>query len=646
MKHLFYTATVVLILAGCTPVSSEIVIEKPRKSEMLQDYYISRVEKNMEQTRRAVAKAGTRQDALRLVESARKKVQASFKNVKSLLPVESRCTGVANFPGYKVEKHLIRTRENFSMSVNLFLPDKGKKPFPAIIFLAGHATNGKSGYLRACVNFALRGFAVLSADPIHQGERWQFEKYSMVHGHNILNRQLLTLGENFSDWRLHDAVQLVNFLQSRSDIDHARIGVNGNSGGGTMTALLSAYDRRIAASAPSCYITTFYHNALNELPTDGEQNPASFIANKGEMLDLVLAHAPKPYRILAQQHDFFDIRGALMTYNMAKKIYRLLGAEENISITVAPHGHGYSEELRSSAYEFFGKHFNVKCDPKEEAVKLPAHKELWCSATGQLLDLPGESSVQNIIAKRALELKKQRAQKKVSPESMKKQLTKLLALPARINTTDHILLQHVRNRQRDLFLRTGIRTEPGITATLYGIYNRHNVQGNAKFSSNVELLVPESGCYDVLPGLMPLDPKAELRGIDYRGCGESQVYGGFHANYQLDYHYSALGLMMDEPLLGRRVLDVLAAIKFLHSQGVKKITLRSEGLGVIPAVFAAVLSDIPVKLHLDKKVPTYTEHALSPDAPFPQSFVPNGILKLTDLDELIELFPERFIKTR
>ena len=643
MKFQFYAAVAALIFTGCTTVSPSIVIERPRKSEMLQNYYLARIQDNMNQTRLAVANARTKQDALRLVERARKKVQASFKNVKRDLPVRSRCTGTVKFPGYKVEKHLIRTRDKFSMSVNLYLPDNGKKPFPAIIFLAGHATNGKSGYLSACVNFALRGFAVLSADPIHQGERWQFDNYSMVHGHNVLNRQLLTLGENFSDWRLHDAVQLVNFLHTRQDIDHTRIGVNGNSGGGTMTALLTACDRRIAAAAPSCYITTFYHNVLNELPTDGEQNPAAFIANNGEMLDLVLAHAPKPYRILSQQHDFFDIRGALMTYNMAKKIYRLLGAEKNISITVAPHGHGYSGELRSSAYEFFGKHFNVKCSPKEQPVELPSHKELWCSPSGRLLDLPGETSAQAIIAKRALELKKQRSLKKISPAEMRKQLVRILALPSVIGTPYHSLLQHVRNKQLDLFGRTGINTEPGITVTLYGIYKRHGVQRNSKFSSEIELLIPEKGCYEELPELMPLNEKAELRGIDYRGCGDSQLYGGFYANYQLDYHYSSLGVMMNEPLIGRRVLDVLATIKFLHAQGVKKITLRSKGLGVIPALFAAVLSEIPVKLYLDKKVPTYTEHALSPDGPIPQSFVPNGILKLTDLDELIALFPERFI---
>ena len=74
--------------------------------------------------------------------------------------------------------------------------------------------------------------------------------------HNVLNRQLLPLGEDFSQWRLQDAVQLINVLESRKEIDPARIGVMGNSGGGTMTAFLAAYDRRIAAATPGLTVVS------------------------------------------------------------------------------------------------------------------------------------------------------------------------------------------------------------------------------------------------------------------------------------------------------------------------------------------------------------------------------------------------------
>ena len=98
-------------------------------------------------------------------------------------------------------------------------------------------------------------------------------------------------------------------------------------------------------------------------------------------------------------------------------------------------------------------------------------------------------------------------------------------------------------------------------------------------------------------------------------------------------------------MIGRKVLDILGTLHFLRSQGVKEIRLRSEGLGIIPAIFAAVLSEEPVKLDLEnQKIPTYTGHVLDPAAPIPQSFIPMGILKVTDLDELIRLFPDKFIR--
>ena len=158
--------------------------------------------------------------------------------------------------------------------------------------------------------------------------------------HNILNRQLLALGESISDWRVWDGIRAIDYLLSRSEVDPARIGVNGNSGGGTLTAMIAANDDRVAATVPSCYITTFLSNVENELPVDGEQAPRGFLANGGEMADLLLAQAPRPVRILSQSADFFDVRGTNETYAMLKKIYTLLGKPENISVVYGPDGHG------------------------------------------------------------------------------------------------------------------------------------------------------------------------------------------------------------------------------------------------------------------------------------------------------------------
>ena len=635
MKYFFYLLILAVCVSGCS--TPALLIERPHKSEMLQNFYLERARKNLEAAQKRIAKAKTKEDALKLVKQAQAKVRKSFGSITPLSPVQYRKTGMLDYPDYTVEKLLIKTREGFTMSAGLFLPKNGQKKFPAVIVLSGHTQSGRLGYRLPVINLVKRGFAVLNADPIHQGERRQFKELPSVVGHNVLNRQLLAVGEDFAQWRLNDAVQLVNFLESRKEIDPARIGVQGNSGGGTMTAFLAAYDRRIAAAAPACYITTFYHNILSELPADGEQMPSRFFAEGGEMIDLILAHAPKPYRILAQKYDFFDIRGAFVTYEMAKKIYKLLGAEENISMTIGTGEHGFNRELREGSYQFWSKYFNIKCDPVDRKITIPTVKELYSTPTGQVLELPGEKNAQQLIAQKALALKKERAQKKWGAEAVKKELFKVLNIPQKIKVPYFRQLRHARVPGGTPLFRMGVETDKGILVTIYS-------QGRAHFfKEKMELLISEKGSYDHLAGMKPFDPAFELRSVDCRGCGDSMPYGGLYEPYDQDYHYASLGVMWDEPLIGRKVFDILNVIRFLPTQGVKEIRLRSEGLGIIPAIFAAVLSDVPVKLYLEGPVPTYTNHALDPNAPLPQSFIPGGILKVTDLDELVKLFPDRFI---
>ena len=95
--------------------------------------------------------------------------------------------------------------------------------------------------------------------------------------------------------------------------------------------------------------------------------------------------------------------------------------------------------------------------------------------------------------------------------------------------------------------------------------------------------------------------------------------------------------MLNESMTGKRVKDVLSAVELLYAQGAKEVTLSASGIGVIPAVFAAFLSERPVKIKLPEKITTYREALADDFAPIPQSMIPAGILKLTDLDEIIKL---------
>ena len=616
--------------------------------ETLQRYYQNIFRENMLRYREAVESASSREDALKLVTAARERVKNSFNAFPAeKCELNARTLETVDFPEFTLEKVLFESRRNFTVTANFYLPKKGNGKFPAVLFLSGHADKAKadSSYVKIPTMLARKGCAVLAIDPIHQGERMQFFGENVPHlcaGHNILNRQLLALGESISDWRVWDGIRAIDYLLSRSEVDPARIGVNGNSGGGTLTAMIAANDDRVAATVPSCYITTFLSNVENELPVDGEQAPRGFLANGGEMADLLLAQAPRPVRILSQSADFFDVRGTNETYAMLKKIYTLLGKPENISVVYGPDGHGYGPELRRSAYEFFDAVFQLNSDQEMQEGEQPIYEQLCCLPEGGVAKLPGEKLVRDLIGEKMTELKKVRTAQPKSHEEMQKALIEVLNITLPEKAPHYRVLRPVYPKSEGTapLMRFALEVEPELFVTLFAAGDGGHFGLPAVMSEKVELYLPHLSCRDEMGNL----PKESVRGrfgLDYRGIGETEPSScdqwnhDFTQEYNYDYHFASLGVILGQPMIGRRVYDVLSAIKLLRENGAKEITLRAAGYGMYPAIFAAVLSPEPVKLVLEDRLITYEEAGKTIISPIPQSFVPTGILKVADLDELL-----------
>ena len=174
--------------------------------------------------------AATREDAQKLVRTARQRVSAAFTFPSEKCALAARVVGMESFPEFMVEKILFQSRKNFTVTANFYLPKQRNGKVPAVLFLAGHAEKGKadSAYVKIPAALARKGCAVLAIDPIHQGERRQFPATAepgLCPAHNILNRQLLAVGESMADWRCYDGIRAIDYLLTRSEIDPARIGV-------------------------------------------------------------------------------------------------------------------------------------------------------------------------------------------------------------------------------------------------------------------------------------------------------------------------------------------------------------------------------------------------------------------------------------
>lgn len=309
-------------------------------------------------------------------------------------PLNPRITGKLEREKFIVEKIIFESHPEFYVTGCLFIPKKRQKPAPAIIYCSGHSENGfrSAAYQRSIINFVEKGFVVFAFDPIGQGERLQYLDDSTGKSkvgeptteHSYAGIQTLLTGSSISDYFIWDGVRAVDFLTTRKEIDMNRIGITGRSGGGTQAAMIAAYDERIYAAAPECYITTFKRLLQSIGPQDAEQNPYMSIKKGIDIPDFIHMRAPKPTLIVTTTHDYFSQQGARETFEEARKSYTALGAAGNVRFTEDLGKHESTSKNRETVNSFFMEFLNLPGSNVDNDVVPFKEEELWVTPTGQI----------------------------------------------------------------------------------------------------------------------------------------------------------------------------------------------------------------------------------------------------------------------
>ena len=90
--------------------------------------------------------------------------------------------------------------------------------------------------------------------------------------HTLLNSGANLLGSSVATYEFWDNHCAIDYLCTRPDIDHSKIGVHGSSGGGNQTAYLIAFDDRIKVAAIGVYFTQRERMLEVYGPADGCQH--------------------------------------------------------------------------------------------------------------------------------------------------------------------------------------------------------------------------------------------------------------------------------------------------------------------------------------------------------------------------------------
>lgn len=628
-----------------------------RFPRMTQEYFIEQVSRAQQTADEIRAGLRTREDAERYVAGVREKIRACFGPMPEKTPLEPRITGVVERDAYKIEKVIFSSRPGYLVTANLYIPKGRKFPLPGVVGTCGHSDNGKAHetYQSYAQGLARQGYVVLIFDPVGQGERLLYPagpgksrapaapgRGGPVYEHLYAGNQQFLVDEFIGSWFVWDGIRALDYLLTREEVDPRRVGVTGSSGGGTQTAWLCALEQRWSMAAPSCFVTTWLRNMKNELPTDPEQCPPRALAMGLDHSDFIAAMAPKPVILLTKEMDFFDVRGSMEAFARLKKLYALLGAENNIAISTAAGEHAYAQDSRQAMYRWFNRATGLEGSGAEPKLTIEEDKTLWCTPNGLVTEL-NSKTIFTFTKEKSQALRRSRPQ--LEGEALARTVSEVLKLKRIEGVPDYNILRSAGNRNYSKeATHYVVETEPGISALVTMLSEKKTGPSRpAKSVGRAILYVShESSDADLrdeplIRELLKAEPDAAFFACDVRGIGESRPftcdYDSFHDPYGSDYFYAIHSIMLDRPYVGQRTDDVLRVLEWLKSFGHKEVHLAAGGWGTLPAAFAALLSPQVAQVTLKGAPASYAALAENEDYTWPLSSLLPGVLTRFDLPD-------------
>lgn len=611
--------------------------------DMMQNYYRAIARQAVLSRKKRLDAIETREQALAEVKAAKERLKKAFGPFPEKVPLNPQKCGTVNIDGIVTEKIIIQVRPGMHASMVVYRredADANEKQ-PLVLQLCGHNANGKAAGngQRLLLSLTKAGFTTASIDPVGQGERFQYDlgTDNPVRQHNLAGKLLSLEGEFFGMWRLHDARCALDYLLTRDDIDASRVGVCGTSGGGTLSSYLFGLDDRIHAAAPACYLTTFWRNFQNELPTDSEQIPPGLWANGGDMADFIIARAPNPAILLEVENDFFDVRGTETSFNEIKKIYSLLGHEENCAMFVGPGSHCLSPELRETTFDFFVRHF-MKESREYEIFDPYPDEVLFATPNGKIIELENEATIFGYFADKAEEFKAERNPTKESIANFLKEALQVDPEDNKVPDYNHNLGEGNNGFVTSEF---AIETDDNAIAVL------HIPEGNLHHFKKYDTVTLYVGHLDASSEMHEIsDYDGMLTALDVRGIGYSRPLScsrreDYFNYYDFDYFYDSTGKLLNKSYLAGKVRDLRKTVALFRANGCSKLTVKAHGLGALVTLFAlGIDSSLADKVRLTGLPAAYGDFTGNKDVRWPQSHMIPGMLKVFDIPELCKILEQ------
>lgn len=269
---------------------------------------------------------------------------------------------IRKFDGYTVQNFYLETLPGLYVCGSIYAPTtKGKHPL--IICPNGHFGNGRYNEAQQQRLATLARMGAICVD---------YDLYGW--GESVL--QVGSEGHQTSKAQVVQAlngISILDFMIERKDVDTERVGVNGGSGGGSQSVLLSVIDPRYTAACPVVSLSSYFDGGC-----PCESGMAIMRAGDGTCnAELAAAFAPRPLCLVSDGKDWTNITPE-NEYPYIKRIYGFYDAADKVTNVHLPNeGHDFGPNKRQAVYDFFIETFGLDRSKLDESkVTIESHDAL------------------------------------------------------------------------------------------------------------------------------------------------------------------------------------------------------------------------------------------------------------------------------
>lgn len=265
------------------------------------------------------------------------------------------------------ERIVFDSEEDMSVPCIMLIPKKSDGR--AIVCSHGHGSFGKdpvTGIVSApeyqadidLMNYdyakqmALKGFITITPDLRGFGERRDGDDYLGRDTCNVNFLKGAIMGLYPLMLNIFDMTRVIDYLETRSEVDASRIGMMGLSQGGTMTTFTTALEPRIKAADIIAYVNPFSEFGIKRGNFCGSQIVPE-IYRYFDTHDIASLIAPRPLLLEMGIYDScFYFKDMIRSAEHVKLAYAAAGVPERLEYDIHPGMHAFSG---IKAPSFFGR---------------------------------------------------------------------------------------------------------------------------------------------------------------------------------------------------------------------------------------------------------------------------------------------------